>query len=490
MKFDISYTVSKLKCWDLKGSEDITEPAGSSSGNDQGGMDTSPTTTEKTSPTELQMDLVDAEQLCVSGPICPKTEHQVKTELSILQMYIPQSAIQLQDRLEQCTLDWTPITKVWCNVFIGNEKTAKDRAKLKEMGITHILNATANEEDLHGKISSREEYYQGMSITYYNVPAVDEDWFNISEYFFPAAEFIHKALSNPENKLLVHCIHGVSRSSTLVLAYLMIHHNMMVEDAIDHVTDERWIGPNVGFLNQLTVLNSDLVKQRKIQLRKQLDKYKKTRKTELLLLKKHILQNMIQLKQCLEKCALDWTPVTEVWPNVFIGNEETAIDRAKLKEMVITHILNAAALKKNLRVLLGMPRKKDLEGTISTGAKYYKGMNIAYYGVPVIDDHLFDISKYFYPAAKFIHQALSNPENTVLVHCIDAVRRSPTLFLAYLMIHHDMMVEDAIDHVIKVRRIRPNIGFLKQLTILNSELVSQRKLQFKTRQTEIKCTDK
>lgn len=70
---------------------------------------------------ELQMDLVDAEQLCVPGPICPKTEHQVKTELSILQMYIPQSVIQLQDRLEQCTLDWTPITEVWCNVFIGNE---------------------------------------------------------------------------------------------------------------------------------------------------------------------------------------------------------------------------------------------------------------------------------------------------------------------------------------------------------------------------------
>ncbi len=76
-----------------------------------------------------------------------------------------------------------------------------DRAKLKEMGITHILNATASEGDLNGKISiPREEYYQGMSITYYNVPAVDEDWFDISKYFFPAAQFIHKALSNPESK--------------------------------------------------------------------------------------------------------------------------------------------------------------------------------------------------------------------------------------------------------------------------------------------------
>lgn len=57
-----------------------------------------------------------------------------------------------------------------------------DQAKLKEMGITHILNATASEEDLDEKISSREEYYQGINITYYNVPAVDEDWFDISKF--------------------------------------------------------------------------------------------------------------------------------------------------------------------------------------------------------------------------------------------------------------------------------------------------------------------
>ncbi|KAL0195317.1 hypothetical protein M9458_008889, partial [Cirrhinus mrigala] len=73
-----------------------------------------------------------------------------------------------------------------------------DQAKLKEMGITHILNVTASEEDLHEKISSREEYYQDMNITYYNVLAVDKDWFDISKYFFQAAQFIHKALSNPE----------------------------------------------------------------------------------------------------------------------------------------------------------------------------------------------------------------------------------------------------------------------------------------------------
>jgi len=67
--------------------------------------------------------------------------------------------------------------------------------------------------------------------------------------------------------------------------------------------------------------------------------------------------------------------------------------QAKLKEMGITHILNAA------------------EGEVETGAEYYKGMNITYYGVPAMDDHEFDISYHFSPAAKFIHMALSNPES-------------------------------------------------------------------------------
>ncbi len=58
-----------------------------------------------------------------------------------------------------------------------------------------------------------------------------------------------------------------------------------------------------------------------------------------------------------------------------------------------------------------IPSKEYLLEKVNTGAKYYKGMNITYYGVPVMDDHLFDISKYFFPAAKFIHKALSTPES-------------------------------------------------------------------------------
>lgn len=448
----------------------MTEPAGGSIGKSSSAI------TEKNTPTETEVDPADEGASCLPGPSCSNIESQIKTELSLLEMYIPHGPGKLRNRLKECALDWTPVTEVWPNVFLGNEETALDRAMLKTMGITHILNAAEIEVDLHANIIPRELHYQGMDITYYNVPALDEDMFDISEYFFPAAEFINKALSNPENKVLVHCVQGVSRSATLFLAYLMIQHDIMVENAIDHVTGVRWISPNMGFLKQLTALNSTLVEKRKLQLREQLKRGNEdTEKPipEPQESKQRIEETVIHLKHCLQKCTLDQTSATEVWPSVVIGDEHTAMDRAKLKQRGITHILNAAAIKHNLMASLGMPRKEDLLRKVKTGAQYYKSMNITYYGVPVVDDPLFDISKYFYPSAAFIHQALSEPENKVLVHCSDGVSRSPTLFLAYLMIHRKMSVEDAMGHVLKVRCIWPNLGFLKQLAVLNSKLACQ-----------------
>ncbi|XP_016317056.1 uncharacterized protein LOC107669373 [Sinocyclocheilus anshuiensis] len=171
--------------------------------------------------------------------------------------------------------------------------------------------------------------------------------------------------------------------------------------------------------------------------------------SELSRLENYIRLNVSQLEDRLRECTLSKTPVAEVWPRVFIGNEETAWDRDKLKEMGITHILNAAAPKKDLKFLLGMASEKDLLGTVNTGSRYYRGMNITYCGLPSFR-HWANISKCFLPAAKFIHKALRNPTSKVLIHCTQGLSHSATLFLAYLMICHDMMVEEAINHVIKV----------------------------------------
>uniref|UniRef100_A0A0R3SDP4 Protein-tyrosine-phosphatase n=1 Tax=Hymenolepis diminuta TaxID=6216 RepID=A0A0R3SDP4_HYMDI len=51
---------------------------------------------------------------------------------------------------------------------------------------------------------------------------------------------------------LVHCVAGVSRSPTLVLAYLVKHAHMTLAEAYDHVRSLRpCICPNAGFWRQL-----------------------------------------------------------------------------------------------------------------------------------------------------------------------------------------------------------------------------------------------
>lgn len=70
------------------------------------------------------------------------------------------------------------------------------------------------------------------------IPAYDTISFNLSRYFMEAAEFIHQALlangnsRGPPNKVLVHCHAGISRSATIVAAYLMIKRNMTAQEAI------------------------------------------------------------------------------------------------------------------------------------------------------------------------------------------------------------------------------------------------------------------
>ncbi|XP_031458853.1 dual specificity protein phosphatase 13-like [Phasianus colchicus] len=145
------------------------------------------------------------------------------------------------------------VDEVWPNLFLGDLVTAHNRFVLWKMGVTHVLNAAHGTAYSHGG----QDFY-GATIDYYGVPAHDLPSFDISQFFFSAAEFIHKALSTPGAKILVHCAVGVSRSASLVLAYLMINHHLPLIEAIRTVKEHRWISPNRGFLKHLRNLDVQL----------------------------------------------------------------------------------------------------------------------------------------------------------------------------------------------------------------------------------------
>ncbi|XP_048419258.1 dual specificity phosphatase 29-like isoform X1 [Stegostoma tigrinum] len=174
--------------------------------------------------------------------------------------YITPGAFELERLFWKGTAKFAHVNEVWPDIYIGDEVTALDRYTIEKMAFTHILNAA------HGRwnVDTGDEYYRGMHIDYYGVEAEDVPMFNLSEFFYPAAQYIDNALSTSGAKLLVHCARGRSRSATLVLAYLMIYKNMTVVDAVQQVIKHRCILPNRGFLKQLRALDIELAMERSI----------------------------------------------------------------------------------------------------------------------------------------------------------------------------------------------------------------------------------
>lgn len=75
---------------------------------------------------------------------------------------------------------------------------------------------------------------------------------NISDHFYTAHDFISKAST------LVHCYAGVSRSATLVLAYLILTERHTLRSALEHCRKIRPIvNPNHSFLQQLKVFEKE-----------------------------------------------------------------------------------------------------------------------------------------------------------------------------------------------------------------------------------------
>ena len=121
---------------------------------------------------------------------------------------------------------------------------------LMDLKITHIINCTP--ENFMGTKNHFENDKQ-LNIKYIRIPVDDNYKNDIKKYFYLAIQFIENALKNGTNRVFVHCLAGISRSSTIVSSYLLkLQPNMTVDDAINFVKNRREkIRPNDGFKQQL-----------------------------------------------------------------------------------------------------------------------------------------------------------------------------------------------------------------------------------------------
>lgn len=149
--------------------------------------------------------------------------------------------------------------EVYPGIYIGDAATAKNKEYLKMLGITHLLNAAEGKK--FGFVNTNEKYYSDTTIKYLGLPLADFFTTDISKYFYTVANFIDEAVSTG-GKAFVNCMLGMSRSTTCVLAYLMIKKGMLAVDAVKTVRKNRYVIPNNGFLRQLAQLDNHLRRQR------------------------------------------------------------------------------------------------------------------------------------------------------------------------------------------------------------------------------------
>lgn len=132
--------------------------------------------------------------------------------------------------------------KILDHLYLGNVQSAQN-IHLKSLGIFYVVNAT--------NCSNTNFFSESPDFSYLNVNIFDLDGELISSHFDKVVEFIEKA-SKEGKKCLVHCAAGISRSSSLVLAYLMKSQKMSLKEAYLFVKSKRnIICPNHGFIFQL-----------------------------------------------------------------------------------------------------------------------------------------------------------------------------------------------------------------------------------------------
>jgi protein-tyrosine phosphatase len=128
-------------------------------------------------------------------------------------------------------------------LFLSGITAASSPATLAEYGITHVLSVVNNDE--------APELPEG--IRHHIIPISDTTTTDLFQHLTDIVEFIESALLDPNAKVLVHCVEGVSRSASAVIAYLMAERSMSFGQALRVVKRRRAVvSPNLGFVRQLS----------------------------------------------------------------------------------------------------------------------------------------------------------------------------------------------------------------------------------------------
>ena len=126
-------------------------------------------------------------------------------------------------------------------IYLGNYINANNLEEIRRLRINYILNCAS---DI--KINNLP-----TDVKYCHLDMIDSPQLNIFQYFGKAFAFIESARKNNCN-ILIHCKLGISRSTSILIAYMIKHYGYSVKKSLDLIKSKRkQVNPNNGFINQL-----------------------------------------------------------------------------------------------------------------------------------------------------------------------------------------------------------------------------------------------
>ena len=150
-------------------------------------------------------------------------------------------------------------------LYLGDRRSALTERVIVDLKVSHIVNATnapppdyPRDFTSSGFIKNKFEDRADLNLKYCRVPIHDISEQDIKGHFGAVHQFIDDALRQKGGRVLVHCFAGVSRSSTIVISYLMKYRKMTHLDAFHFVKARRdCVCPNPGFVAQLKAFETE-----------------------------------------------------------------------------------------------------------------------------------------------------------------------------------------------------------------------------------------
>jgi predicted protein tyrosine phosphatase len=134
-------------------------------------------------------------------------------------------------------------------LYISDLAFAENPSLLATYRITHILSVLPDPVALPPNAHS----ILGYTPVRLQINIEDFPFAELAAHLPTTTAFIHDALKgHSEARVLVHCAEGISRSASVVAAFLMAQYGWTPGEAVGYVKEKRKIAnPNFGFVKQL-----------------------------------------------------------------------------------------------------------------------------------------------------------------------------------------------------------------------------------------------